>query len=81
MGLDIDDMIRINNEEASHEKTKELGIGMKASERVWKGMKKKNISEEGKLEGEGLMEYVPTYAEFNEVIGKMKPTPRGGSLG
>ncbi len=51
LGIDIDNMIRKNGEEAFHEKAKEMGIGMKASERVWKGMKKKNISEEGKLEG------------------------------
>ncbi len=55
-----------------------MGVGQEASERIWRGMKKKPISDEGKLEGEGLLDYVPTYEEFEETIEKMNPHSTGG---
>ena len=81
LGRDIDNLVRMNGEDDFHNKTKEMGIGDTASKRVWKGMKRKIICDEGKLEGEGLMGYVPTFEEFNDVIGRMNPHSTGGISG
>ena len=48
---------------------------------VWKGMWKKEISAEGKMEGEDLKNYIPSLEEFLATIKKMNPYSTGGFQG
>ena len=59
----------------------ELGAPSNAISHVWKGMMKKEISDEGKKEGEDLKNYIPTLEEFLATIKKMNPHSAGGISG
>ena len=55
-----------------------MGVPEGSRKGLWEGMKKKGMSEKGRIEGEKLSEYVPTLEEFNSMIDRMNPQSTGG---
>ena len=58
-----------------------LGIKEEAANNILEGLKDKKIAEEGRIEGEALSKYTPTFDEFKNYIKALNPRSAGGPSG
>ena len=59
----------------------EFKIPPEVARKVFEGITKKDISEEGKMDSEDLGKYIPTYEEFVAYIGHLDQKSAGGPSG
>ena len=71
----------LNDKKSFLEMARRLGIKEEAANNILEGLKDKEIPEEGRIEGEALSRYTPTFDEFKNYIKALNPRSAGEPSG